>query len=183
MERKKDLRDGYTYDPVIKQYDTVFWKTTTGSAPAMSSTKLRFTSNAAASFILHKFGDFEFALNIPTTPSVGEAKHWGLRLPSGDSQGAIYFEISGATFQCVSIDDGGTSQTTTLTWSAAYTATETEFRFIWDEDRVVFMINGTIVATHTTRVPSNALSLRVVNGDADNVDMGYIAIRQAGAIV
>jgi len=178
----KDKRDGYIYDVVIKQYDTQFWKTTTGT-PAVASNKLRFTSAAAASYILHRYGDFEFAVNVPTTPSAGEAKHWGLRAPATDSIGAIYFEIVGAVFQAVTIDDGGTSETTTLTWAAGYTAVETKFRIIWEPDIVRFMINGVIVATHVTRVPSNSLPLRIVNSDADNVDVGYVQIRQAAAIV
>ncbi len=182
MELNFDKRDGYRYDCVIKQYDTVFWKTTAG-APAMSSTKLRLTSAAIASYLLHKFGDFEFGLNIPTTPSAGEAKHWGLRTPATDNPGAAYFEIAGAVFTAVSIDDGGNVQTTTLTWDAAYTAAETKFRIIWEADIVRFMINGSIVATHVTRVPRNELPLRIVNADADNVDLGYVEVRQAASIV
>ena len=52
----KDKRDGYIYDVIIKQYDSQFWKTTTGT-PAVSSNKLRFTSAAAVSYLLHQYGD------------------------------------------------------------------------------------------------------------------------------
>ncbi len=181
MENDVSKRSGYIYDPVIKQYDTAFWKTTSGT-PAISSTVLRFTSAAAASYLLHKFGDFEFAFNVPTTPSAGEAKHWGLRAPSTDTQGAAYFEIAGAVFTCVTCDDAGTAETTTLTWSA-YQAAATKFRILWEADRVQFMIDGSIVATHKTRVPSNALPLRIVNADADNCDLSYIKMRHVGEIV
>ena len=177
----KDKRDGYVYDPIIKQYDTTFWKTTTG-APAMSGSVLRFTSAGVASYLQHIFADVEFSLNVPTTPSAGEAKQWGLRNPSGDNLGAAYFEITGAVFQVVTVDDGGTSQTTAVVWSA-YEAAATEYRILWDPDRVVFYVNGTIVATHTTRVPSNALSLRILNSDADNTDLSYVAIRRAASII
>lgn len=181
MERSLDKRDGYIYDVVIKQFDTAFWKQTSGTS-SVASNKLRNNNAAIASYLLHKYGDYEFGLNVPTTPSAGEAKHWGLRSPATDNIGAIYFEISGATFRVVTIDDGGTSQTTTVTWSS-YEAAETRFRFLWDEDRVIFYINETIVATHTTRVPSNPLPLRIVNSDADNTDLGYVEIRQAAAII
>jgi hypothetical protein len=182
MEPNIDKRSGYTYDPIIKQYDTNFWKTTTGSNPAMSSTVLRITSASIASFIQHIYADVEFSINVPTTPSAGEAKHWGLRSPATDNLGAMYFEIAGAVFTCVSIDDTGSSQTTTLTWSA-YQATQTVFRIIWEAGMIIFKINGVTVATHTSKVPSHALPLRVVNGDADNTDIGYIAVRRAAAIV
>src|SRR3972149_5269962 len=108
----RDKRDGYTYDVVIKQYDTTFWKPTTGT-PTVASNKLRLTSAAVASYLQHAYGDYEFALNVPTTPSSGEGKHWGLRSPATDSLGAAYFEIAGAVFTAVSVDDGGTAQTTT----------------------------------------------------------------------
>ncbi len=181
METKIDKRDGYIYDVVIKQLDSTFWKTTAGS-PSIASNKLRVSAAAIASYLLHKFGDYEFAITVPTTPSSGEAKHWGLRSPAEDDIGGAYFEIAGAVFTAVTLDDGGNKQTTTLTWSS-YQAAETKFRIIWDADRVIFMIDGTIVATHTTRVPSNALPLRLVNVDADNTDTGYFLVRQAGAII
>lgn len=178
----KDKRDGYVYDPVIKQYDTAFWRTTTGT-PAMSSTVLRFTSAGVSSYLLHLFADVEFSLNVPTTPSAGEAKQWGFRNPSGDNLGAAYFEITGATFRVVTVDDGGTSQTTAVTWTAGWEGAATEYRMLWDADRVIFYVNGTIVATHTARVPSNALSLRILNSDADNTDLSYLAVRRAAAII
>jgi hypothetical protein len=177
----KDKRDGYTYDPIIKQYDTTFWKTTTGT-PAISSNLLRLNASAIASYLQHIYADVQFSISVPTTPSAGEAKHWGLRNPSSDNLGAIYFEISGATFSCVSKDDSGNSETTTLTWSS-YENTQTVFRIIWEPGQIIFQINGTTVATHSSKVPNHALVLRVVNADADNTDIAYIAVRRAAAIV
>lgn len=176
----KDKRDGYIYDVVIKQNDSEFWKATTGSL-SVASNKLRFTSASASSFGLHLYADVEFGLNVPTTPSAGEAKTWGLRNPSVDI-GAAYFEITGATFRVVTIDDEGTSETTTVTWSS-YEATETKFRLIWEPDKVHFLIDGTVVATHTVRVPQAPLALRITNADADNTDLGYVMVRRAAAII
>lgn len=178
----KDKRDGYVYDVIIKQYDTSFWKTTTGT-PAVSSNKLRFNAAAASSYLLHQYGDYEFAVNIPTTPSTGEAKQFGLRAPSTDTLGAAYFEIVGAVFQVVTIDDGGTAETTAVTFDDDWDGAETKYRILWEPDRVQFMVDGVIVATHTTRVPTNALPLRIVNSDSDNTDIGYVAVRRAAAIV
>lgn len=177
----RDKREGYVYDVIIKQYDTSFWKSTTGT-PAVSGTKLRFTSAAAASYLQHIFADVEFALNVPTTPSGGEAKLWGLLDPSSNRLGGAYFEIAGAVFKAVTYDYGGTVQSTTLTWSS-YEAVETFFRIKWEADQVRFLINDVVVATHNTRVPSQALALRIINGDADNTDLGYVAVLRAAAVI
>lgn len=177
----KDKRDGYIYDVVIKQRDTNFWKDTAGTSSATGN-KLRLNAASIASYIQHIFADVEIGLNIPTTPSTGEAKHWGLRSPATDTQGAAYFEIAGAVFTAVTRDSAGTAETTTLTWSS-YENAETKYRIRWEPDQVIFYINGTIVATHNTRVPQNALPLRIVNADSDNVDMGYVKVTRAASIV
>lgn len=178
----KDKRDGYIYDPVVKQYDTGFWKTTTGT-PAMSTVYLRFTSAGSASFLQHIFADVEFSLNIPTTPSTGEAKVWGLRNLYGDDLGAIYFEITGATFRVISKDDSGSAETTNVTWVSGWEGADTKYRIRWEPDHVIFYVNGTIVATHTSKVPSHALAIRILNSDADNVDLEYIAVKRAASII
>lgn len=180
MELHLDRQDGYVYDPVIKQYDTAFWMSTSGT-PAISGTKLRFTSAAAASYIQHIFADIEFSLNVPTTPSAGEAKHWGLRSPASDLLGAIYFEIAGAVFTCVSKDKAGNTKTTTLTWSA-YENADTKYRIMWGREHIVFLINGVVVATHTV-APDEALPLRIVNADADNTDLAFVKVSKAAAII
>ena len=177
----KDKRDGYTYDVIIKQNDTTFWRATSGALTVVSN-KLRFNADSAASYLQHMYGDYEFALNVPNTPSGSEARHWGLRLPGTDSIGAIYFEIVGSVFQVVSRDDGGTAETTVVTWSS-YEATETLFRIIWEPGLIQFLIDGVIVATHNVRIPSNALPLRIVNIESDNMDLGYVSVRRAASIV
>lgn len=181
MERNRDQQDGYTYDVVIKGFDTTFWKQTAGTS-TVSSNKLRSSAASLASYIQHGFADVEFALNVPTTPSGSEAKHWGLRAPATDDGGAAYFEIAGAVFRCITKGNYGVSETTNLTWSA-YENVETKFRIVCDPDQVKFMINGVVVATHSTQIPCVALPLRIVNADADNVDLGYVMVRRAASVV
>lgn len=184
----RDKRDGYVYDAIIKQYDSTFWKTTTGT-PAMSGNVLRFTSAASVSYLLHIFADVEFNLNIPTAPTAGDARHWGLRNPATDGEGAVYFKIAGTAFTAEVVDSTGNTKSVTLTWSAGYTATATEYRIRWEADHIIFYINGTIVATIGTfempknSIPENPLALRVVNGNADNMDMAYVAVRRAASII
>lgn len=179
----KDKRDGYTYDVVIKQFDTTFWKQTTGTT-TVSSNKLRNNAAAISSYLQHIYGDFEFALNVATKPQASASKVWGLRLPSSDSTGAAYFEISDTTARVRTIDDGGNIENTNFAWSnGVYDAVEVKWRIIWEPGRVQFMIDGAIIATHSTRIPSNALPLRIANADSDNLDAGYVAVRRAASVI
>lgn len=180
MEYNVAKRDSFIYDFIIKGYSTVDFKATTGT-PAASGNYLRLNAAAVASYILYQYGQFEFSINVPTTPSAGEAKHWGLRAPATDNVGAAYFEISGAVFTAVTKDSFGNTQTTTLTWSA-YENKQTLFKIVWENGLVHFFIDGVRVATHT-KAPSFALPVRMVNVDADNTDVAYISFKEVGSII
>lgn len=180
MEFNVAKRDSLIYDFIIKGYSTTDFKATTGT-PAASGNNLRLTSAAVASYILYQYGQFEFSINVPTTPSAGEAKHWGLRAPATDNVGAIYFEIAGAVFRVVTKDSLGNTETTTVTWTS-YENKQTLFKIFWENGLVHFSIDGTRVATHKT-VPTFALPIRMVNGDADNTDVAYISFKEVGSIV
>lgn len=184
----RDKRDGYVYDPIIKQFDTTFWKATTGT-PAMSSNVLRFTSAAVASYLQHIFADIEFDLTIPAAPTVGDVRSWGFRNPSSDDLGAVYFKIAGTAFTAEVVDSNGNATSTVLSWIAGYTATATKYRIRWENDHIIFYINGVIVATVATentannQIPENALAARIINGNADNMDLTYMAVRRAASII
>src|SRR4029077_11207968 len=99
-----DKREGYIYDPVVKQYDTTFWKTMTGT-PTVSSNKLRYNAAASASYLLHMFADIEFMVNVPVKPTSGDVRQWGLKNQAETARGAIYFDITDTTFSIKAIDD------------------------------------------------------------------------------
>lgn len=182
----RDKRDGYLYDPIVKAYDTTFWKTITGT-PAMSTIYLRFTSATAASFLQHIYADFEVLLNVPVKPTAGDARYWGFRNQATDALGAAYFDISGTAFTAKVVGDDGTVTSTTLTWNdAAWSAHAIPFRIRWEAQDVNFYINGSLVASisaGTNKIPNNALEVSIKNGVADNMDMTYMAIRRAASIV
>jgi len=189
----KDARDGYVYDGVIKQFDTSFWKQTAGTT-TMSTNKLLFNAAALASYIQHEFADAEFAITVPAAPTSGDARHWGLRAPASLNFGAAYFDFTGAVFSCKVVDNVGNAYSTTVTWSAAWTAVETLYRIIWEPDRVQFLagvVTGgvvayTVIATFDTlshQIPLIALPLRVSNGNSDNLLLAYVAVRRSAGIV
>jgi hypothetical protein len=182
----KDKRDGYIYDPIIKQYDASFWKTTTGT-PAMSSNVLRFTSAAAASYLLHMFADVEFSFTIPTAPTGGDVRQFGFRMPASDALGGVYFDITDTVFSIKVVDNFGVTTTTTpITWSAGWTNKAASYRIRWEKDQINAYVNGVVKATISapiTDIPENALALRIVNGNADNMDLNYLAVRRAASII
>lgn len=174
-------RSGFSYDCLQRGLDASFWKTIAATVSAASN-KIRLASGGnIASYTQFKYGIFRFGLNVPTTPSAGEAKKWGLLMPATPTVGSMYFEITGATFRCVSYDESGNAQTTTATWSGE--AAETLFEIEWEKDYVIFKLAGTVIASHQTRVGNISLPLYLINSDADNTDLGYVTIKETAIYV
>lgn len=186
------LRDRLVYDPVVKGYDSSFFATTTGT-PSTNGGNLRFNAAGCASYSQYVYGDFIFAVNVPTTPSSGEAKIWGLENPAA-KHGACYFEITGATFRAVSYDDSGTAETTNITWNSrgeTWEAGMAFFRILWTKQYVRFYVGDSYAniaddeyyVEHKTRVGSLPVALRILNSDADNTDVDYILAKRIGYFV
>lgn len=175
-------RTGFAYDCLVRGLDASFWKTIAATTSAASN-KIRLASGGAiASYTQFRYGTFRFALNVPTTPSAGEAKKWGLLMPAAPTVGSAYFEITATTFRAVSYDEDGNAQTTTITWSS-YENAETLYEIEWESDFVIFKVNGVAKATHQTRVGNIPLPLYLINSDADNTDLGYITIKETAQYV
>ncbi len=184
---KRENRDGFIYSPIIKQYSTTFWKSVTGT-PAMSGDVLRFTSATGASLGQFAYADVEFLLTVPVKPTAGDARVWGFKLPDTNALGAAYFDITNTAFTAVTYSRAGVAETTTLTWTdGTFSARAIPFRIRWDHDQVEFFVNGTKVATHSTSIPNLVknlpLPLYIKNGNADNMDLTYLAVSDAASIV
>jgi len=178
-----EKRDGYIYDPAIKAYDTSFWKSITGT-PSISSNKIRYNAAKSASFGQHLYADIEFVVNVPVKPTAGDDRQWGLKAPATNNFGAAYFDITGTAFTANTYDQNGVIETTILTWTDAdFSAHAIAFRIRWELDEVRFYVDGDLVATHTTRVPFGALPILINNGNSDNMDVSYIAVRRAAGII
>lgn len=175
-------RDGFIYDIVMRGYDTSFWKTLTGT-PSIVSNKLRLNAEACASYYQMIKGKFNFRVNVPTTLSAGEAKKWGLLNAGDPTKGSMYFQIVGAVMNAVSYDNEGNVQTTVITSDFPGAVAEYEYDIEWGDDYINFLISGTVVATHKTRVGSLAQALYLINEDADNTDFGSIRVEEAGKII
>lgn len=175
-------RLGFTYDSKQRGLDTAFWKTIAATVSAASN-KVRLASGGEiASYTQCKYGIFRFALNVATTPSTGEAKKWGLLMPSSPNVGAAYFEIAGAVFKAVSYDEDGNAESTVIAWDG-WEAAESVYEIEWEKDYLIFKVDGVVVATHRSRVGNVAQPLYLLNVDADNLDLGYVTAKEIGMYV
>lgn len=195
LHKDRDERDGYVYDASVKGGDTTFWAHVVGSI-ATDTTEInktvRVTSARLHSFLQHIYGKYEFGLLQPTAPGAGTNNSFGLRAPKDDTTGSdtglvgggIYFEMdTNSVFRAVSYDDFGNRQATVIDWDTDWDGKQAKYTINWEADIVNFLVNDTIVATHSTRVPTKPLPLELRNGAATNIDMAYVRVARAGAIV
>jgi len=174
-------RSGFSYSIIQRALDSSFWKTIANTASIVSN-KIRLASGGSiASYVQCKYGIFQFLVNVPTTPSAGEAKKWGLLLPDKPAVGSAYFEIAGSVFKAVSYGDDGVAQTTVLTWAGE--GVEHAYEIEWEEDYVIFKYEGAVVATHQSKVGNMPLPIYLINSDADNTDFGAITVKETALFV
>ena len=178
-----DLRDGYTYDPIIKGADTTFWAAITGIL-SVASNKLRFNADRHASYLQHLYGDYIFRANIPTNPAASDDRIIGLRIPAAPTVGSVYFEWdSDAVFSAKSYDNFGNLKKTTIAWDSDWSGSEVDYRIRWEKDRIQFHVNGVIKATHDDRIGTTPLPIDIKNVNADNLDIGSVEVRHAKSII
>lgn len=142
------------------------------------STYLVFNTAAAAQNIDLMKGDFRFAIVVPTDPTAGDSRKFGLY--SSNKGSGIYFEISGTTFQAVAID-GVTGESTeeSITWESSWTGTKRVFRIIWQAGMAHFYVDGTKKATiafsdEDLDLASTPMRVYIKNDNADDMLVGYI---------
>lgn len=181
-----DKRDGYLYDPVVKQFDTTFWKQV-GGTTTISSNKMRFNAASAASYLQHIFADIEFVVNVPANPTAGDSRQWGFKNPSESTRGYIYFDITDTTFSLKIEDEFGNTYSLPLTWSnGSYTGNDIAFRFRWEKDAINVFVNNalvTVVPQSTIVPPVGPIAAYINNGNADNMDVKYMLVKRAASII
>jgi len=166
----------FLYDPQVYGLSDSFFKTISGT-PSVVANKIRLTSATVATASEFCLGEYEFNFTVPVAPVLGQSKKWGLFSNAVGNNNAIYFNISGAVFTVTTYtSDGVTPQTTTIAWDATWTAVPAVYKIKWFKEKVEFWINGLKYASHTTSLPNEMATLPVemVNGNADNLDLGYL---------
>ncbi len=158
----QDKRDGYIYDPVVKQFDTTFWKQTAGTTTVSSN-------------------------NVPVQPTSGDSRQWGFKNPEGTTRGSVYFDITGAVFSFKVTDDFNNSTSYTLAWSdSLFSGHAIPFRIRWDKDVINVYVNNvliTAISQSTITPPSGPIAAYINNGNSDNMDVTYMLVKRAASII
>ena len=175
------IRTRLVYDPSVKGYDQSFFKTISGT-PSISGGNIRLNTAAITSYSQYLYGDFHFKANVATTPSAGEAKHWGLRHPATNI-GSMFFDITAAVFSFKSYNEDNTVTSTTVTWNQqgqTWNGSMTDFRILWTDEEIKAYVSGILVATHKIGDNNTPVPLTISNADADNMDVDYIIANKIG---
>lgn len=165
----------FYYDPQRQGYDTVLWKTVSGT-PAVNGTNLRLNNASMIHYGDIFKGEMTINLTIPVGPTAGDNRKFGFnQLNSGSF---AYFQIAGTAFTAEVADGQGNTDSIVLTWDTTWTATATEFKVVWLGIEAAFFVNGIRQAlTRVVGVPKNPLSAFVANANADNMDIKYIEVK------
>ncbi len=170
----------FYYDPARQGYDTTQWRTLFGD-PNIQGNNLVLQNSAIIHYADLLRGQFSFNLNIPSAPTAGQARSWGLRQINKGSY--IYFQISDTNFTANTANGYGNTTSVAILggWSSAWTSANTEFRIKWEGGTAKFYINQVQVAVITDNtITGESLSLYASNGGSDNfaiVDISCVGIQ------
>jgi len=172
----------FIYDPQVFAYDTdIFWTTAAGT-PAISGNNLRFNASAARTKGMYLYGSFVFNLTVPTAPTAGDARYWGLKGVAVGDNASVRFEISGTSLLAKIYDNEGTAVLSQLIpWHTDWTAAATNFIISFTESSVMFKVVGaTTTEKFHIQISPDILALplfvTISNTNADNLDMGYLSM-------
>lgn len=168
------------YDPAKQGFDNSTWRKVFGDVAVVGG-KLQFTQ----AFIIHYGdilrGDAIFNINIGAPLADGDTK-FGFTQYSKNVY--AYFKISGPVLTAET-SDGVTSSSKIISWSSAWTDTNTEFRIKWETGAVHFHIAGVWKATidyssvldiPVSVVPNDPMSLSIYSDSTDLFLLNYITV-------
>lgn len=172
----------FVFDPPTFGFDTMYWSKISGTNPTVSGGDLLVNATEIASYPAYLSGDFEFTMNVPAVPTSGDVRAWGLKIPGLGNRGRIEFDITGAVFSLKVYTNAGVALLNqTITWDAAWTATDTVFRIMWQPFGIRFMIGTVTVAklgiggnVINSTNPSLPMAIHINNANADNLKISDI---------
>lgn len=175
----------FVFDPPTFGFDTMYWSKISGTNPTVSGGDLLVNATEISSYPAYMGGDFEFTMNVPAVPTSGDVRAWGLKIPGLGNRGRIEFDITGAVFSLKVYTNAGVALLNqTVTWDAAWTATDTVFRILWQPFGIRFMIGTVTVAklgiagnVINSTNPNLPLSIHVNNANADNLKISDIVVQ------
>jgi len=178
------MNNNLFYDPYIYGYDDDFFKTVVGLAKAVNG-KIRIipesggTSSRVLTTTMFRRGEISMRMTVPTAPTSGDSRVFGLYSIALGNRNAAYFYISGESFYVRTYGrDTGTPESTTVPWDSDWTNLSTEFEIRWRVDGVEFWIGGRRVANHASIFPENMLlPMYFSNNQEDPFFINYINVK------
>jgi len=167
------------YDPGTHGFDTSVWKAI-GSDPTIFTgaflSSLLFNDTSAVSKVAFGRGVFYFEMKIPTAPTAGDYRAWGLR--NFGTGASAQFIIDGEDFMAYVSDGNGNTDSDEITWNDAWTNTDTVFRINFTPAGVKFHVGETPVSIlNSSGSPKSALHFFVRNDNADDLSLNGLTGR------
>ena len=111
----------YFYDPYLYAIDSAWFKNISGTATCIGG-KIRVNSGILGTLRTFMMGEYNLRMTIPTAPSSGDSRVFGLYSRARGNRNAAYFFISGTSFFARSYgDSSGTPEQTTISWDSSWT--------------------------------------------------------------
>ena len=184
----------FIVDPDRDGVANALWFANTGTLALAGTAPDRFRFNADDGIVRTdlRYATVAFAVNIPltgvqTVTNLVNDIAFGLKNVSLDTLGKIdlFFDKSENTATFRTYDDFGTVETTAITYATAWNGVRTLFEFGWTEEGVTLYVvadggtSRTTLAKHTTSTPSRPLNPFVTVVGAEDLDVYFIAVKNA----
>lgn len=158
MDTKLVSDHGYLfYDPFLYDYDK-FFLTISGN-PTIVNGKMRINAAKVNTSEMVMFGSITMSISIPTAPTAGDSRIWGIYSRAYGNRNAAYFFISGTNFYVRTYnDDSSVFEQRTIPWNSDWTNTSVKWQIRWTIDKIEFyadnirlMSIGKIFGSSTTQ--------------------------------
>ena len=164
---------GYVYDALVKGFDNSFWATVSGS-PSFSSPSVLVNNAAIATYVQPNLGIFNFNLKIPTVPTSGDVRSWGVKNPSTSDEILFVIEDDAFIARVSGQDD--------IVLDSALVSTDAQdFQITWNPESIGFSVDGVGVAAFEALV-TVPMSVYIENQNADDIEMQSVSLLECGRI-
>jgi len=162
----------FYYDFARQGLDADVWRTLYGN-PVLGGSILVLSESSIISYADIVKGDFVFNIKIPTTPTIGVNKSFGLQ---AINQGAfIQFGILDDDLLLEASDGFGNYESISVPWQTTWTNTQTNWRIKWEAGMASFYVNGVKQGTISDiSIPYGPLSTFVTNQDGDSLSFSWV---------
>jgi len=181
----------FILDPNRDGIANALWYANSG-ALAISGGKFRFNADDGIVRADLLYGIFEFSVNFPlagvqTPTNLVNDIAFGLKNASMGNFGKIdvFIDQSEDDAAFRTYDEFGTLQETIFDWDTDWNAAQTIFRICWSDTQVTLQVLNdgetawVSLVSHTTRIPNRPLNPFVNVVGAENLDVDFIAVRNA----